>query len=44
MAKRYDDHHKVIREESERTERAKHVNARPYKRPKYKMKFYEEDV
>lgn len=40
--KRYDDHHEVISKNG-KTERAKHVNAKPYKRSKYKPN-YEEDV
>ena len=34
----------VVKEESKRTERARHINARPYKRSKYKHNDYEEDV
>lgn len=34
----------VVEKESKRTERARHINARPYKRSKYKHSNYEEDV
>lgn len=42
--KKYDDHHMVVEKESKRTERARHINARPYKRSKYKHNNYEKDV